>query len=107
MAWLSSLALKLDTESKASLRQAAFEENVRLALWRMDSTLSGLISMENARPYESYKSLIREAPSSANAPSQLYFQFDPEGRLTMPASAKHPGAQWDELAPQSHPKRPA
>jgi signal transduction histidine kinase len=97
MAWLSRLALKLDAESKAAQRQAAFEENVRLALWRMDSVLTGLISMANARPYDSYQSLIRALPNSANAPSQVYFQFDPNGRLILPVAAKKQSAQLDEL----------
>jgi signal transduction histidine kinase len=97
MAWLSRLALKLDAESKAALRQAAFEENVRLSLWRIDSILSGLISMENARPYESYPSLIREAANAANASSQLYFQFDSQGMLILPAAAKQQSTQWKEL----------
>jgi signal transduction histidine kinase len=70
---------------------------VRLALWRMDSVLTGLISLENARPYDSYQSLIRALPNSANAPSQVYFQFDPKGRLILPVAAKKQSAQLDEL----------
>jgi signal transduction histidine kinase len=97
MAWLSRLAFKLDSDGKAALRQAAFEENVRLALWRMDSTLSGLISMENARPYESYRALIHADPYSANALAQFYFQFDPKGRLTLPAAVKQQNGRWTEL----------
>jgi signal transduction histidine kinase len=97
MAWLSRLAFKLESDGKAALRQAAFEENVRLALWRMDSTLSGLISMENARPYESYPALIHATPNSANALAQLYFQFDPKGRLILSDVANLQNARWDEL----------
>jgi signal transduction histidine kinase len=97
MAWLSRLAFKLDAEGKGALRQAAFEENIRLALWRMDSTLSGLISMENARPYESYQALIHATPNSADAPAQFYFQFDPKGRLILPVAVKQQNAQWNEL----------
>jgi signal transduction histidine kinase len=97
MAWLSRLAFKLESDGKAALRQAAFEENVRLALWRMDSTLSGLISMENARPYESYPALIHATPTSANALAQLYFQFDPKGRLILSDVANQQNARWHEL----------
>ena len=104
MFWLSRLVLKLDAEGKAALRQAAFEENVRLALWRMDSTLSNFISLENARPYDSYPSLIQNPPSvpdaaSAVAPVQrrLYFQFEPDGRLVLPESAEIQNAQLDQL----------
>jgi signal transduction histidine kinase len=107
MGWLSRLALKLDAEGKAALRQAAFEENVRLALWRMDSALTGLISLENARPYSTYQSLIRSLPETANAvptgdlssatQSLLYFQFEPDGRLVLPGAAKVQSAQLDQL----------
>jgi signal transduction histidine kinase len=93
MAWLSRLAFKLDTEGKAALRQAAFEENIRLALYRMDLALSGLISMENARPYESYPALIHATPNSAS----FYFQFDPKGRLILPAAVKQQNDRWNEL----------
>jgi signal transduction histidine kinase len=109
MAWLSRLVIKLDSEGKAALRQAAFEENVRLALWRMDSALAGLISLENARPYDSYPSLIRKPPETAAAVptgdlsaaslSQvlLYFQFEPDGRLVFPIDAKKQSAHLDPL----------
>ncbi|MBN1566893.1 MAG: HAMP domain-containing histidine kinase [Acidobacteria bacterium] len=109
MAWLSRLVLKLDAEGKTALQQAAFEENVRLALWRMDSALTGLISLENARPYVSYQSLIRALPESSNPEpagtlpaepsmkSLLYFQFEPDGRLLLPEAAKNQSAQLDKL----------
>lgn len=109
MAWLSRLVLKLDAEGKEALRQAAFEENVRLALWRMDSALTGLISLENARPYASYQSLIRALPDAAHAAptgdlsaapsarSLLYFQFEPDGRLTWPGAVKTQSARLDQL----------
>lgn len=104
MFWLSRMVLKLDAEGKAALRQAAFEENVRLALWRMDSALSNFISLENARPYDSYPSLIRNLPSmpdttAAASPVQikLYFQFEPDGRLVLPETAEIKNAQMDQL----------
>ena len=87
-------------------RQAAIEENVRLALWRIDTTLAPLIAQESARPYFAYRSFL--TPDRAYArmfnndrngnetliPSPLladmspnillYFQFEPDGRLTSP-----------------------
>ena len=115
MAWLSRLVLKLDSEGKAALRQAAFEENVRLALWRMDSALTGLISLENARPYESYLQLIHKSHEAAGTAlagdlsaasiSQilLYFQFEPDGRLVFPAAAEKQSVHLDQL--RSKPSR--
>src|SRR5213075_3389824 len=52
MIWISATVLRLD-------RQAQVEENVRLALWRMDSTLAPLIAQETARPYFAYSPFIR------------------------------------------------
>ncbi len=109
MTWLSRLVLKLDAEGKAALRQAAFEENVRLALWRMDSALTGLISLENARPYDSYASLIhnpseaagaaqkRDLPAASSSQILLYFQYEPDGRLVFPADANKQSAHLDQL----------
>jgi signal transduction histidine kinase len=104
MAWLSRLVLKLDAENKAALRHAAFEENVRLALWRIDSTLSNVISLENARPYDSYPSLIQNPPEvyktvSAEfpTPTLFYFQFEPDGRLVLPETAEIESNQLDQL----------
>ena len=49
MGWVSLTALRLDRSEVEARRQAALEENVRLALWRMDSALGDLIAQENAR----------------------------------------------------------
>lgn len=73
MAWISAAALQLDRAEKAARRQAAVEENVRLALWRMDSALAALVARENARPYFAYKS-----PGPLPPHVQVYFQLEPE-----------------------------
>jgi len=120
MGWISLTALQLDRaeaearrqESEAlrkeaeARRQAALEENVRLALWRIDTTLAPLISQESARPYFAYSSfltidravtrmfnndrsngetLIPSPLLSEASPNILvYFQFEPDGKLTSP-----------------------
>lgn len=48
MSWVSARALE-------SARKADYEESVRLALWRLDSSLAPLILQESARPYLSYR----------------------------------------------------
>lgn len=58
MSWISLSALRLDRSEVQARRQAALEENVRLALWRMDSALAPLVAQESARPYFSYRTLI-------------------------------------------------
>lgn len=54
IAWISDAALSLVDREVEARRQAAVEENVRLALWRMDSSLAPLIANESARPYFTY-----------------------------------------------------
>src|SRR3954464_14561241 len=51
---LTVRALELDQAEINGRRQAALEENARLALWRLDSALAPLVAQENARPYFLY-----------------------------------------------------
>ncbi len=103
--WLSTTVLRLERAEQAARREAALEESMRLALWRMDSALSALIAQERARPYFMYRPFypaeaaytqmfaqpeVREVwiASPLLAPDsefvRLYFQFVPNGRLTSP-----------------------
>ncbi len=106
MAWVSLAALRLDEAEAQARQQAALEENVRLALWRMDSALAPLLAQESARPYFTYSTFLpldraygrmfnRKGPRGETlAPSPLvsevspyvrvHFQFDPAGRLGGP-----------------------
>ncbi len=58
MGWISFQVLRLDRAEAAARTQAALEENVRLALWRMDSMLAPLLARESARPYFAYRTLV-------------------------------------------------
>ena len=51
MGWLSATAVRLDRAEAAARHRAAVEENVRLALWRMDSALAPLLAQESAHPH--------------------------------------------------------
>ena len=51
MARLGATALALERAEARARRQAALEENLQLALWRMDSALAPLMAEESARPY--------------------------------------------------------
>src|SRR5688572_5878203 len=64
MGWISLTVLRLD-------RQAQVEENVRLALWRMDSTLAPLIAQESSRPYFAYSPFIRTQRAFNKAYSEV------------------------------------
>lgn len=105
MGWLTVTVLRLDHAEVEAGRQALVEENIRLALWRMDSAMGPLIAAESARPYFVYTTLhapllayTRDlAPLGAGQillPSELltarspqirlHFQIEPDGRLTSP-----------------------
>lgn len=105
MAWISATVLRLDRMQLDASRQAQLEENVRLALWRMDSFLAPLIAQETARPYFAYTSftpaeraytrmfaeiqygevLVPSPLLTHESPFiHLHFQFQPDGSLTSP-----------------------
>lgn len=101
MGWTTLTVLRFEDNSR---RQAAREENVRLALWRMDSSVAPLIAQEAAMPYFAYGAFYPAQRSFADMftvgnnetvlPSPLltrgsphallYFQFDPNGELSSP-----------------------
>ena len=56
MGLLTVIALRLNRTEAEARHRAALEENVRLALWRMDSALAPLIAQEGGRPYFAYTS---------------------------------------------------
>ena len=105
MGWMSLTALRLDRARALAHQQAAVEENVRLALWRMDSSVSPLIARENARPYFAYSpfypagraytrmfaeiesgEVLLPSPLLTELPPGvvLHFQFEPDGSLSSP-----------------------
>ncbi|MBN1342186.1 MAG: HAMP domain-containing histidine kinase [Phycisphaerae bacterium] len=105
MTWISVVVLGIEAERVEARRQALLEENVRLALWRMDSAVAPLIAEETVRPYFDYVSFYPAEraytrmftgiePGEALAPSPLltldspyvviHFQIGPDDRLTSP-----------------------
>jgi signal transduction histidine kinase len=103
MAWISVTAVNLDEAETRARRQAALEESVSLALWRIDSALSPILAEESARPYIAYKTLIPPARTAGQMQNQgtkteelvstplstapyvlIHFQFEPDGQLTSP-----------------------
>ena len=105
MGWVSLTALRSERAEAETRRQAAIEENVRLALWRMDSLLAPLIAQEAARAYFVYSAfypaeraydrmfseigrgeVLVPSPLLTASSSQvlLHFQFESDGRLASP-----------------------
>ncbi|MBI4903400.1 MAG: HAMP domain-containing histidine kinase [Acidobacteria bacterium] len=78
MAWGSAKILQLASAEDKARTDAALEESVRLALWRMETALAALVVQENSRPYTAY------APSAAGATSPFVrqrFQLDSGGAV--------------------------
>ncbi|NQU21338.1 MAG: HAMP domain-containing histidine kinase [Candidatus Nealsonbacteria bacterium] len=112
MGWISVAALKLESaeaeaqwEKAQALRETAADEKIRVALWRMDPALALLVAQESARPYFCYSpflpinrayvqmfndrgggEMLVPSPllSERSAHVIIYFQFEPDGRLTSP-----------------------
>jgi signal transduction histidine kinase len=106
MGWMTRTVLRLEDLQARATAAAQVEENVRLALWRMDYALAPLISQETARPYFEYSPVFPAeqaytrmytqlksgdvlVPSPLLRPASasyvlLYFQVDPDGRVTSP-----------------------
>jgi signal transduction histidine kinase len=105
MGWVSWTALEADRAEAVARRRAAAEENVRLALWRMDSLLAAHLARENIRPYFAYSpfypaeraytrmfsaikpgEILIPSPLMRGTPPfvRLHFQFDPDGTLCSP-----------------------
>jgi signal transduction histidine kinase len=114
MGWISAEVLRLDRAQAEARRRALQEENVRLALWRMESALGPVVAQESAWPYFAYAAFYRperaytdfassrgrfHEATPGNAPGVLLpspiltqaspyvllnFQFGPGGDLTSP-----------------------
>ena len=108
MAWISLIVVRLDREQQEARRNAALEENVRLALWRMDSALAPLLAQESVRPYFAYSAFypteraytrmfaeLRHGEVLVPSPLltfespyiRLHFQFGPDGALKVEPAA--------------------
>jgi signal transduction histidine kinase len=118
MGWISLTALRLDRAEATARAQAVLEENVRLALWRMDTAVAPILAQESARPYFAYSTFLpvdraysemfgRGPGGEVLLPSPLlqepspyilvYFQFQPDGSLISPQVPL--GANYDLAVP--------
>ena len=105
LVWISRLVLGLEQREARSRSQAAQEERVRLALWRMDSALAPLVAQESSRPYfhfrarfpanAAYARMYDRPPAGAPMAAspllpggipqvKLHFQVEPSGRFSSP-----------------------
>src|SRR5262249_25010336 len=105
MTRVGAMALELERAEAPARRQSALDENVQLALWRMDSALAPLIAEEGMRPYFTYNAfypaeraythmfeMLKKGDVLVASPLltyaspriRLHFQFGPDGRLGSP-----------------------
>jgi signal transduction histidine kinase len=105
MARVGATAMALERAEAKARRQASLEENLQLALWRMDSALAPLMADESARPYFAYSALypaeraftrmfaeIQKGDVLMPSPLltftspqiRLHFQYGPDGSLSSP-----------------------
>lgn len=54
LTWVTRLTLELERAEVEAVERAVHEENVRIALWRMDAALADFIARENARPGDAF-----------------------------------------------------
>jgi hypothetical protein len=79
LAWISHLTVDLEAREQDARQRAAFEERVRLSLWRMDSAVASLLAQENARPVEPVEPFEPVEPA-APAPPEPPAPPAPPGR---------------------------
>jgi signal transduction histidine kinase len=80
MGWVSVTVLRLDVAETTARQHAELEENVRLALWRMDSSLAPLIARESTWPYFAYSSFYPAQRAYTNMLSPIG-----QGEVLMPS----------------------
>lgn len=71
LGWVTAHALALERREREAQAAARHEENIRLALWRMDSTIAPLLAREAARPYFEYQPFYPAASAYTRALSRV------------------------------------
>ena len=103
MAWLSADLRELERSERQARHEAAMEEAVRLALWRMDGSLAPILARHSALPTYNYETfypaefngaLALTATAGWLAPTpflteeapfvRLHFRVDGDGRVRSP-----------------------
>ena len=78
LGWISAVLLEVEEERRTQQARAEMQENLRLALWQMDSWLAPLLAQESARPYFEYLGYY----PSQRAYNRILNPLDPSEVLT-------------------------
>ncbi|HSI33169.1 MAG TPA: HAMP domain-containing sensor histidine kinase [Tepidisphaeraceae bacterium] len=92
MGWMTRQVLTLDAAQTRATAAAALEENVRLALWRMDSMLAPIVSQENARPYFEYSAVF----PAERAYTRMYTELKSGDVLVPSPLLRSTAANWNQ-----------
>ncbi len=120
LVWVTVTVVRLERAELRARTDAAHQEALRLALWRLDSWLAPLLAREAARPYFDYQPFFPQQraytavldpiePGEVLTPSpllsfvweyfSLHFQMAPDGGLTSPQS---PRGEYRDLAADAY-----
>ncbi|MFL6258672.1 MAG: sensor histidine kinase [Thermoanaerobaculia bacterium] len=110
LARITTMTLALERSEAAALQRATHEENVRIALWRLDATLTDLIAQENTRPAARFR-LAAEPAGMPPGMVRARFEVGPDHKLRAEPPLAAPA--WvaalpvpDQPPPQAPPPRP-
>jgi signal transduction histidine kinase len=66
LGWVTAAALRLEQEQLAAAPRVEEDQQLRLALWRLDSFVSPALAKEKTRPYHDYCAVYAPAPVLRN-----------------------------------------
>jgi signal transduction histidine kinase len=106
LARITAMTLALERSEVAALQRATQEENVRIALWRLDATLTRLIALENTRPAARFRS-ASEPAGLLRGLVHARFEVGADRRLRAEPALTAP--RWVSALPipEPPPRRPA
>ncbi len=92
MVWLTRQAIESDRQRQIAQADAELEQNVSLALWRMDTELAPIIAEEVIRPVSDYRAVEPQGVGTraTGLPDYIRLQFE-----------VRPDGDWRSLQPMS------
>ncbi|MFL6289894.1 MAG: sensor histidine kinase [Thermoanaerobaculia bacterium] len=108
LARITAMTPALERSERAALERATHEENVRIALWRLDATLAELIALENTRPAARFRSAAEPAGLPASGTAGLVrarFEVGPDRELRSQPALTAPAWAAALPVPEQPPRR--
>lgn len=105
LARVTAMTLELERSERAALERATQEENVRIALWRLDATLADLFATEGSRSASRFRD--EGEPSGLPAPAvRARFELDHAGTLEADREIETPEWAAELPVPPAPPPEP-